>query len=414
MHIQKLALETESAGLMTLEEVATLLQIPGVRGSSCNGGSKGPVDSINTIGEAGGKNAAKILTFCRTAWISENVLIYNLGKTTARKQTAALLKRLLINEIRGDLQDGEDPLDFLHMVPEHSKNLCVCIECKRVANACAYDGGIKFKSSFNEIGTSCSMMSINPETGNTEIRCAKRSSASLRTAFAFEEKAGLRAVECDEYDESAINGMIEDNTTGSENGASLRARRDSKIALEQRVASVSCGSESMLTIPIVGKAIRIYGEWYALCSFCACFVRFWPSNRVGNEICCLRCDYKLLHRNLKNESSGMYSELHSVPQCRYCGKRDPQRTGARWKLVKAPLDATGRNACLPPPLRTVHFCPNHFKSWMPECLKTMPMRVILSHIVFGAKPCYGAEPQKTEIKAPSNKASKKRKRSKIV
>lgn len=408
MDMQKLALSTKSAGLMTLEEVSTLLKIPGVRGSSCNGGAKGPVDSVRAIGEAGGKNAAKILTFCRTAWISEEILIYNLGETTARKQATALLKRLLVNEVHGELADDENPLDFLHMVPDHSKNLCVCIECKRVANAFASDGGTKFKSSFNEIGTSGSMMSIDPETGHTQIRCAKRSSASLRTAVAFEEEAGLRAVECDACDDIAITKMISDTTTGSESGASARARRDSKSALEQRVASVACGNEPMLTIPIVGRAIRIYGEWYALCSFCACFVRFWPSNRVDNEICCMRCDYKLLHRNQKQPSNARDAALQEVPQCRYCGKRDPQRTGARWKLVKAPLDATGRNASLPPPLRTVHFCPTHFKPWIPQCLKTMPMRIILSHIVFGAKPCYGAETEKRVRDTQKNQPSKKR------
>ena len=32
------------------------------------------------------------------------------------------------------------------------------------------------------------------------------------------------------------------------------------------------------------------------------------------------------------------------PRCRFCSKQDPMRTGVRWKMVRAPMDATGLNA----------------------------------------------------------------------
>jgi hypothetical protein len=214
MELQRLALGTVSSGVMSLEEIASeVLFIDGVRGSSCNGGSKSAIDSVRAIGDAGGKNAARILAFCRSAWISEELMIYDLGPTTARRQASALLKRLLINEFYPDL-DHSDPLRLLHLVPKHSSHLCVCLCCKRVSNAFASDGGAKHKSSFNEIGTSASMISVDPQTMEEHLRCAKRSSASLRTAVAFEEEAALRAVECEQCDESAVKSIIADSSKG--------------------------------------------------------------------------------------------------------------------------------------------------------------------------------------------------------
>lgn len=79
-------------------------------------------------------------------------------------------------------------------------------------------------------------------------------------------------------------------------------------------------------------------------------------------------------------------------------------------MVKAPTDATGHNANLPPPLRTVHFCPQHFRPWIPSCLKTMPMRIVLSHIVYGARPCFGgAQDTETASSEPGKSATKRRK-----
>ena len=441
MSLQRIALDSPSAGIMTLEEVSSLLKIDGVRGSSCNGGSKGPADAVRAIGEAGGRNAARILSFCRSAAVSDELLVYDMGKKSARMQARALLKRLLVMETYG-LNEGCDPMEYLHLVPDHAKNLCACMECKRVANAAACDGGHKWKHIFNEIGTSGSMISMDCETNETHMRCAKRSSASLRTAVAFEEEMNCRAIECDAIDSRVVHNLLIDNTVGSDTGAAARARRDSKNAMEQRVSSVACGSECMLSIPIVGKVVRIWNGWYALCSYCGCFVRFHPNNRMGVEICCMRCDYRMLHRNEKQPASAKDAAGASTPKCRFCGKvryspcphdpthptistptlsvarvcsqEDPQRTGAKWKLVRAPMDTSGTNANLPPPLRTVFFCPQHFRSWIPACLKTMPMRVVLSHIVYGARPCYGASPEgEAEAKSsagPSRGGNPKKKR----
>jgi hypothetical protein len=153
----------------------------------------------------------------------------------------------------------------------------------------------------------------------------------------------LRAVECDENDTNALESMIVDTSTGKESGAAARVRRDSKKALDKRVSSVSCGAEVMLSTPIVGKVIRMWGEWYSLCCFCGCFVRFYPNNRAGSQICSTRCDFAMLYRSAKPATTGSCTTAEA-PRCRFCSKQDPMRTGSRWHMVKAPMDATGHNA----------------------------------------------------------------------
>ena len=68
------------------------------------------------------------------------------------------------------------------------------------------------------------------------------------------------------------------------------------------------------------------------------------------------------------------------------------------------MDTSGANANLPPPLRTVFFCPQHFKSWIPAAVRVLPTRVILSHIVFNARPCFNADENK-EVSVSHNDAA---------
>jgi hypothetical protein len=58
--------------------------------------------------------------------------------------------------------------------------------------------------------------------------------------------------------------------------------------------------------------------------------------------------------------------------------------------VNAPLDAAGKNAGVPPPLRVVHYCPSHYRAWMPNAHYTMSNAEIVSHLVHKARPMHGA------------------------
>lgn len=321
MKTQRLALLKPSSGTMNLEEVSSLLGIAGVRGSSCNGGAKGAIDAVRTLGTAGGQGAAHILHFCRIASISENILIYDLGPTVKKLQVKALLKRVLADECYETLEGTDDEL--LAYVPEHSKHLCACVECRRVASAVATDGGTKWNISFTELGTSASMMSVNSRNTGVNLRCAKRSSASLKTAVACNDQMMDREVEFMDVNQQAVSAMVCDSSTGSTTGTSTRVRRDAKTALEQRAELVPCGHEDMLSIPIVGRALRLWGGWYALCSFCGSCTRFYPYNRYHVHICCMRCDFKMLNRRSNVSQSSTECQTTSGPICRYCGRVRP-------------------------------------------------------------------------------------------
>jgi len=315
LEIQRIALKLPSSGRMTLEDVGKLFGLEGVRGSSCNGGSKSITDAVNTIGAAGAKGAAIILHFCRVAAISEDILIYDLGKRTYDMQLRAIIKRSLVGQLESNSKKSTE--DLLKVIPEHTKHLCACVECKRVCNAIATDGGSKWSSSFNEIGTSGSMISTDPQSSNVHLRCAKRPSTSIKTAIAFEEEMDTRMIEADECKDYAVRSMLQ--TYNDNSGIAPRVRRDAKSSLEQRECSIACGQDAMLSIPIVGKAIRLWENWYALCSFCGCFMRFHQSNRFEAELCCMRCDNSMLG-DKSNEDNKKPKESSNAPACRYCGK----------------------------------------------------------------------------------------------
>jgi hypothetical protein len=244
----------------------------------------------------------------------------------------------------------------------------------------------------------------------THIRCAKRSSAALRTAVQLEEEMQEKEVELMPANAEAVRRILRQPkgaASSSDSGVAARVRRDAKNALEQRVSALACGEQPMLSISIVGRALRIWGDWYALCSLCGAMLRVHPHNRFGSEICCLRCDAKMLGID-PPEAANKRSAV-----CRYCGASDPERSGARWKLVKAPLDFAGPNRDLPPPLRTVHYCPQHWRSWLGTAHRSLPTRVILCHLAHNAKPVFGAEVGKRPPDAELGfepVASKKRRR----
>ena len=394
LEVQRAALRNCSSGILTLEQVAAELGIPGVRGTSSNGGAKGPADALWAITSAGAEPAARLLAYARVAWLCEEVVIVELGKKTTGLQVQALHRRLrhpdaeklLLERPEDVAARGEEA--WAHL-PQHSTQLFSCAECKRVATAVATDGGT-VTSSFNEIGVSCSMTCNESGTraGMSHIRCAKRSSAALRTALQFEEDMCQLCVENLPSTSDQVERVLKPPrvvSTSADSGVAARIRRDAKNALEQKASAVACGDLPMIRIPLVGRAIRLWGDWFALCSFCGAGIRVYPSNRSGVEICCLRCDFKLLNKTQSDQPH------QSGTVCRFCGQTDPERAGTRWKTLKAPLDTSGNNELLPAPLRHVSYCPSHMRPWLAAAHRSIPTRVILSHIALNAKPIFGAD-----------------------
>lgn len=398
LSVQRKALDNISAGISTIEEVATHLGIPGIRGSSSNGGAKGTMDALNTLSAAGPENAARLLVYARAAWVSESVLIANLGARTAGLQTKALYMRLKwpgAAEMQKRDPTTIDAVAACKELPIHSTHLHACTECSRVANACVYDT-LKTTGDFNELGVSSSMMSCNCSEGDTSrIRCAKRSSAALRGAILFENDMKTRCVDAEPGNVEAITGLVKQaaafRAAAGDSGVAARIRRDAKSALEQREHAMACGENSMLAINLVGRAVRVYDDWFTLCAFCAAVVRVHPHNRFEQEICCLRCDAEMLGVS-KHAANANNTKL-----CRYCGKEDDGTS--KFKTVKAPLDLSGLNGEIPAPLRVVHYCAAHMRPWIPTAHRTLQTRVILTHLAIGGKPLASTETSRQNTSA---------------
>jgi len=395
LSLQRMAAEHVSAGQLNLSELCGLLGFPALRMQA-----RSAVEwarAVDAAGEHGPERAAQVLAFCRSASLFEDVRIVELGATTRAKHLRVLSRRVMAEEVEA-VPPGADPEQYVHAIPEHARTLFACVECKRVANAHVSD--FKTRISFNELGSAGTMISRCCVLRKQRLRCAKRSSASLRAAQGFEEFMSERKVEEDEMDSDAVGSIL--TTCSAEIGGASRARRDSKVALEQRAVSTPCGKDPLLAIPLIGRAVRLWGGWYSLCCYCGCVTKVTPLNRVGAEIACLNCESSFITGEKVDAAAS-----RKKPVCKFCGKEDPQRGGAPWKLCKAPLDEGGANASLPPPLRTVHFCTAHWRPWIPSSLKVLPTRVVLSHIVFGARPCFSIEEPAPKPKPAARRGRKR-------
>ena len=116
-----------------------------------------------------------LFAFTRLAVLRASILSYDLGAATRRKQALAVCQRLLL-----PLAPDDDPIEAVRArLPAHASTLFCCSECKRIVNS-VQDGGGK-DTAFNELGLSASMLLIDGEVREGHMRCAKRSSAALRT-----------------------------------------------------------------------------------------------------------------------------------------------------------------------------------------------------------------------------------------
>ena len=396
--VQRAAIETISAGILTYGEVGKRIGVDVVQ--STNGNTRDSQETVRVLSAAGATGLAKMLAFARVAWLREQVLVVDLGPRTRGLQLQALYRRLRLSDFDEilALDPAEIPSSMIERFPQHATLLHACCQCRRVSNAIASEGN-KLDTSFNELGTSIAMLCTECEgerAGAVHIRCAKRSSAALRAALQFEDEMAVRQVETEPVNKESVELLLcqKRGAGNSDSGLAARIRRDAKNALEQRERALACGDEAMLNIPILGRAVRLWGAWYALCAHCAALVRVQPWHRFGTEICCLRCDTELLRVDNAAASSTLSNPAgRHVAKivCRFCGKVQPDSGTARWRMVKSPLDVAGPNRLLPPPLRAVYYCASHHRAWLGAAHRTLPTRVILSHLAHGAKPINGAE-----------------------
>jgi len=353
LFVQRVALTDPRASCATLSDVAVKLGHPAEK----------------TLAACSATAAAEIVLFARVAAIKSDCRAWDLGARIKGLQTRALAKRLVSNILPGDDVDSAAA-----RIPTTASHLCVCVECRRVCNSINVFVGKDL--SHTEVGIGSAMLRVHGKLEEGTMRCAKRSSASLRTALQLE--AGAEA--------------NEKNAKEDKQGPASKMRRDRRTCIDQVGSAVACGDEDLVLVPILGRAVVLFGQSYVLCCFCGVLVNLLPGNRFQGEPCCMRCDGKLSTRDRPDYD---HSEAAVEPQhhhCRYCGKRDSlPKTLSKWRTYHAPQDNLGENASVPSPLRRVVYCSGHSKSWVNAAHRSaMTMSEIFAHLSLRIKPCTGA------------------------
>jgi len=400
LRAQRAALATPEAPLFSLARACAAMGIGAAAGAAAEAGAvpsglaRAAQAAETALLRLPAREAAMVLVFARTSALRAQALAYDLGPRTRGVQLRALAKRLLV-----DVDDADDVDAVARALPAHATHLYCCTECRRIVNACQ-DGSGK-DVSFNEIGLSASMLRIDGSgLAGGHMRCAKRSSAALRTAVTLEDAARALEVEArpgptaatplprDVRPATIAELPTRDGCAHTSDIAKMR--RDMKNCMDQMPRATACGDVPLVRIPVLGRALRVFGDWYALCTLCGALARIHPDARFGAEPCCLRCDHAMLHG--KEEARALTAAASKPPtaKCRYCGRAEIANTGTKFKVVVAPADAGGRNATVPPPLRTVAYCPLHYRPWLHTAHAHLPTNVIFAHIAARARPIMGA------------------------
>ena len=412
---ERTAISAPDASLLTVGEACALL---GIRASANESGGVPCAASSRAVQEAEvdvmnlrARDAALLIAFSRIATLRATMLSYDLGEGTRRRQALAVSKRLML-----PLAPGEDPCEAVRSrLPKHATVLYFCSECRRIVNSVQDNTGKE--QAFNELGLSASMLDIDGDLCDAHMRCAKRSSAALRTAVVLE--AAADALELESLDPvpkpllphdlrpaTIVATMCKkckrggDGDGGASSAASemrdsssevAKFRRDLKSCYEQGQETTSCGDVPLVRVPILGRVVRLFGNWHALCSMCGALARVSPMSRFGGDICCLRCDFSLLAGKVAAAEMQAALPKPPAPSCRFCGKVEPENgAGMKWKMVHAPADTGGKNAGVPAPLRICYYCPSHYRAWLVAAHKSMTTANIFSHLLSRARPIFGA------------------------
>ena len=408
--VQRIALNTPDADLMTVQQVLEALGCTNVDAKIKTMSLKNAKEVMMHIKLSyGARVVAMLLFFGRVAWLKKRLTIVNFDDSITRLQCKTILRRLG-HAVPEEETTTKEMLQLAYKkLPSQATCLCICTECERVANAtvCSSIGDEKKITPFDELGLSQSMVRYSSLTSERKcLLCAKRSSAALRSNQAFQSFMTERKIESEELDEDRLQRMLNRRETFNEEfNIASKIRRDSKNAMEQREFSTSCGSCEMLQVPIIGRAVYIYDSCYTMCGKCACVIKLTQVHRFHDTICCLRCDNSMF----KSSSGKQVEAVENTKKiCRYCGSIDPERTGIRWKQIKAPLDHAGDNLNTPVPLRKVYYCPSHNRPWLQQAHRVLETKVILAHISTNAKPLF--EISTDELLRPKRRRqSKKRK-----
>ena len=418
LRVQRVALRWPLSSTATIAQIGLALRLDAANQSILNE-AKTFEEAILAVCSLSAEAGAKLIVFARITTLKNKFLSYSLGPTMYKRQLDALRKRF---EIPAALTDAE----AAERLPDHATKLFFCLECKRIPNA-AVDDRTRMNS-HNEVGLAQTMLRVGGPDEAYEIRCARRSSAALRTAMQKEEDALRNRVECMEVTNESLTRALRDNGDVSH---AARLRRDLRTCAEQHEKALACGDRALVRVSLIGKAVRVNGRFYTICSFCASVVQISHLRRFQGDICCCRCDASMVNGQSVTSSQATRvavevdttsvrtppSVLRSIVpdeklHCRYCNKAPPSSaTAAKFRILRAPSDCHGRNSALPPPLRCIALCAAHYKPWVENALLIMPIGVVFAHISEKATPVYGADanrPLAIEFKRPNGTPRKQK------
>lgn len=383
----RLALNDPAASLRSRSEVWTAVI---GRYSHASKKSKSSDALLEEMHHCTEEEAGMFLVFARIAALKEKLLLYKLPDETRKRQEHALLLRSM-----------QTPLDSAASSSQ-SRFLYICCSCSTVCSACCSSAPLeRGNRSFRQLGVASCLLK-----GEDEMYCSKRISAASKlatdNAYALQEEVG-RTESAPQL--SFANDVLEGR---ADSRMIVRMRRDASAVMMQCDRGLPCGQEQLFKIDLLGKLARINDKWFCICAYCGVIIRFRQFNCYGTHTACLMCDAEFSQVDAQNVHTPA-TERECTP-CRFCGKAAASGRGAPHKRVDCPLDVSGKNSLLPPPLRVCYFCPAHYKSWIPQAMKVLPTRVVLSHIASGAKPLW--DPLCEVEKRPVSK--KRRKPSRVL
>ena len=422
LRVQRLALSPNVSQTINFGTVAKLLNFADDLVTLLSA-STNVDDAIGRFVQLPKHDAAKLILFCKVLATKDRLLSFNLGPRTRQLQVNAIRRRFAVPDSISEKEMFESGI-----LPIHAAVLFSCLECGRISNA--HVNAATKPVPHNEIGLSQTMLRVGGIGERDEVRCARRSSAALRTTM-----ARMYDVKTDRLELMPLKPDIFARKQSSEDSShSARLRRDVKSCAEQSCTAIACGDRPMLEVSLLGRVARINGGWYSICAFCGCTLRVKQKHRFGHEFCCLRCDPLSLNREMpttvvdrrENDEDDESTTCRTM-YCRFCGKPSGHTIASRFKVLAAPLDDGGRNAALPPPLRRVRltcwwwdtvdprifqtidefriesfdaqvaYCSSHFRVWLEAAHKSLTTNVIFAHLAAKAVPVFGADGSKKAI-----------------
>lgn len=292
---------------------------------------------------------AQMIALARASVYLEQLAVYECSTRIKTRQKLAVYERYVGCADETDEHTIEKSLERL---PDHASKLCVCTECHRVVNAHIRRTANNV-AQFNVVGLSSCVACAHD---CSDVRCAKRTSAAVRTATAAENAASKHALElsgreCNENFDIHLQTPLSHVEAG-------HLRRDSRRTYEQHRMAKACGENKLLRVSLIGKLVRIYDTWYTLCCYCGALICDVSAHtNVDGLPACMRCS------DLKSTKKKKITLAPSDHICRFCHIKKHDMVA-----YLSPFDCKFDNKDIPPELRVTFWCSKHSPPWLKEAL----------------------------------------------